>query len=127
MASRKSTLIIKRIISEEVSDPQTVQKVEQLFLTGPGKPRNKGKRGFHPQRTPDFWAATAKVAAKVATELKDAMSGDVAYIVTVTGPGAGRISLASSALATRRILERTHRLATPQELKDWRAQKGAAA
>ena len=126
MASRKSTLIIKRIITEEVSDPQIMTRIEQLFLTGPKRPARK-KRGCQPPRTPEFWEAAAKVAVKVADELKAVTSGDVTYIVTLSGPGAGGVSLASTTLATRRIMEGTHRIATPQELREWRANKGATA
>ena len=109
------TLVIKRSIRQVVDDPDRAVQLEQLFLTGPARPKKPGRGapGSKRSRPAGFWRDASKVAAQVAAML----DGDVAHIVTIGGPGSGGVSLATSELATRRIMQGTHRLATPEEIE----------
>jgi hypothetical protein len=72
------------------------------------------------RRPPSFWRALSAVAAEVHERVERMEDG--VHIVTLEG---GVLSEATAASATQRICEGSHRLATAEEVKEWRRRAAA--
>jgi hypothetical protein len=100
-AKNKRSFIIENVLDQMASEQ------DRAMLRGYFK--------AHDLKPPEFWTQLAKISEAIREQIELRHEPDV--LVLVSTDGRDNVCLASAALAMRRILEGSHRLANEDELR----------